>query len=52
VFAGDWTHTGLDLGCVEATVMSGMEASRALCGEPVAVAGEGHAWLSGEDGGS
>jgi len=52
VFAGDWTHTGLDLGCVEATVMSGMQASRALCGEPVSVAGEGHGWLSGEDGGS
>ncbi|HEV3451096.1 MAG TPA: NAD(P)-binding protein [Acidimicrobiia bacterium] len=48
VFAGDWTHTGLDLGCVEATVMSGMQASRALCGAPATVAGEGHAWLSGE----
>ena len=32
VFAGDWTRHGLDLGCVEATVMSGMQAARAISG--------------------
>lgn len=38
--AGDWIKTGLDCGCMEATVMSGMQASRALCGYPAEVAGE------------
>jgi uncharacterized protein with NAD-binding domain and iron-sulfur cluster len=38
--AGDWTRTGLDLGCVEAAVMSGMQASRALSGWPQEVPGE------------
>ncbi|MEX2247274.1 MAG: NAD(P)-binding protein [Dehalococcoidia bacterium] len=32
--AGDWTYTGLNAGCVEATVMSGMLASHAICGSP------------------
>ena len=32
--AGDWVKTGLDAGCVEAAVMSGMQASRAICGVP------------------
>jgi len=45
--AGDWVKTGLDAGCVEAAVMSGMQASRAICGVPQAVFGEDHAWLSG-----
>lgn len=40
VLAGDWTRTGLDFGCMEAAVMSGRQASRALCGLPVAVVGE------------
>ena len=39
--AGAWIKTGLDCGCMEATVMSGMQASRALCGHPRVVAGEG-----------
>lgn len=38
--AGDWLKTGLDAGCVEAAVMGGMQASRALCGWPLAIAGE------------
>ena len=38
--AGDWTHTGLNYGCVEAATMSGMEASRAICGEPKLIFGE------------
>ena len=32
--AGDWTLTDLNLGCIEATVMSGMLASHAICGKP------------------
>jgi len=34
VLAGDWTKTAINAGCVEAAVMSGMAASRALCGYP------------------
>jgi uncharacterized protein with NAD-binding domain and iron-sulfur cluster len=30
--AGDWTRNGADIGCVEATVMSGRQAARALLG--------------------
>lgn len=32
--AGDWTACGLDAGCVEAAVMSGMLAAYAICGDP------------------
>jgi uncharacterized protein with NAD-binding domain and iron-sulfur cluster len=37
--AGDWVYTGLG-GCVEAAVMSGMMASRALTGSPNTIIGE------------
>jgi uncharacterized protein with NAD-binding domain and iron-sulfur cluster len=37
--AGDWTRTGLDVGCVEAAVISGLQCARAL-GAPVAIYGE------------
>jgi uncharacterized protein with NAD-binding domain and iron-sulfur cluster len=37
--AGDWVYTGLG-GCVEAAVMSGMMASRALIGHPRRIIGE------------
>jgi uncharacterized protein with NAD-binding domain and iron-sulfur cluster len=40
VLAGDWTRTAINAGCVEATVMSGMSASRALCGYPQLIHGE------------
>jgi uncharacterized protein with NAD-binding domain and iron-sulfur cluster len=40
VLTGDWTLNGLDVGCVEASVMSGLQASRVLCGFPVAIPGE------------
>jgi uncharacterized protein with NAD-binding domain and iron-sulfur cluster len=40
VLAGDWTRTAINAGCVEAAVMSGMAASRALCGLPAAIHGE------------
>jgi len=39
VLAGDWTYNGLNAGCVEAAVMSGMYASRALCGVPTRIVG-------------
>ena len=38
--AGDWLKTGLNAGCVEAAVMGGMQASRAISGYPAAVKGE------------
>jgi uncharacterized protein with NAD-binding domain and iron-sulfur cluster len=38
--AGDWLRTGLDSGCVEAAVMGGMQASRALSGYPESIAGD------------
>jgi uncharacterized protein with NAD-binding domain and iron-sulfur cluster len=34
VIAGDWAYTGLNVGCVEATVMSGKLASHAICADP------------------
>jgi uncharacterized protein with NAD-binding domain and iron-sulfur cluster len=50
--AGDWTKTGLDGGCVEAAVMSGMQASRAICGVPAVIVGEDETWLAGDGTGS
>lgn len=38
--AGDWTRTGLDVGCVECATMSGKQAARAISGYPKAVVGE------------
>jgi Flavin containing amine oxidoreductase len=43
--AGDWTATGIDGGCVEAAVISGMDAARAITGDPMEVPGKGTAWL-------
>jgi uncharacterized protein with NAD-binding domain and iron-sulfur cluster len=40
VLAGDWTKNGVNTACVEAAVMSGMAASRALCGSPQTIVGE------------
>jgi len=40
VMAGDWTRTALGAGCVEAAVMSGMHAARAMCGTPAQIAGD------------
>jgi uncharacterized protein with NAD-binding domain and iron-sulfur cluster len=39
--AGDWVRTGIDAGCVEAAVISGRQAARALCGAPATIFGEG-----------
>jgi uncharacterized protein with NAD-binding domain and iron-sulfur cluster len=32
--AGDWTLTDLNIGCIEATVISARMASKAICGKP------------------
>lgn len=40
VLTGDWLKTGLDAGCVEAAVMAGMQASRAISGYPALIEGE------------
>src|SRR5262249_52171066 len=38
--AGDWVDTGLNAGWVEAAVMAGLGASRAICGHPETIVGE------------
>jgi uncharacterized protein with NAD-binding domain and iron-sulfur cluster len=38
--AGDWLRTGMDSGCVEAAVMGGMQAARAICGYPEKIEGD------------
>ncbi len=40
VLAGDWTRSGLDLGCVETAAISGLQAARALSGQPAKILGE------------
>jgi uncharacterized protein with NAD-binding domain and iron-sulfur cluster len=42
---GDWVRTGFDAGCIESATMSGMQASRAICGYPETVVGEKDPWL-------
>jgi uncharacterized protein with NAD-binding domain and iron-sulfur cluster len=41
--AGDWLRTGLDSGCVEAAVMGGMQAARAISGYPADIPGDSDA---------
>jgi len=43
--AGDWLTTGLNAGCVEAAVMSGLGAARAIAGELQPIVGEDERWL-------
>ena len=38
--AGDWTLNNFNLGCIEATVISGMQVSRAISGYPTTIVGE------------
>jgi uncharacterized protein with NAD-binding domain and iron-sulfur cluster len=38
--AGSWIDSGLNTECIEAAVMSGKQASRAVCGSPAKVVGE------------
>jgi len=39
--AGDWLYTGINAGCVEAAVMGGLQASRAMSGFPERIVGDG-----------
>ena len=46
MLAGDWTRNGIDGGCVEAAVISGIEAAAGLIGdERPAIPGRGGGWL-------
>ncbi len=40
--AGDWTRNGAIVGCVEGAFMSGLMASRAICGNPATIPSEGN----------
>lgn len=40
VLAGDWLRNGLNYGCVESATISGLQACRAICGEPQVIPGE------------
>jgi uncharacterized protein with NAD-binding domain and iron-sulfur cluster len=40
LLAGDWTRNGLDIGCVEAAVMSGMQCAKELGAKGLMVVGE------------
>ncbi len=40
MLAGDWTRNGWNAGCVEAAVVSGMRAARALLGDATPIPGE------------
>jgi uncharacterized protein with NAD-binding domain and iron-sulfur cluster len=35
VLAGDWTHNGLNAGCIEAAVRSGLQAANVMLGRPL-----------------
>ncbi|MBI4851598.1 MAG: NAD(P)-binding protein [Acidobacteria bacterium] len=37
---GDWTFNALNYGCIEGTVITGLTASRAICGYPEKIIGE------------
>jgi uncharacterized protein with NAD-binding domain and iron-sulfur cluster len=37
---GDWVRNGFNVGCVESTVMSGLQCARAICGAPATIAHE------------
>jgi uncharacterized protein with NAD-binding domain and iron-sulfur cluster len=40
VLAGDWTENVINASCVEAAVISGLRAGRAITGQPIVIAGE------------
>jgi uncharacterized protein with NAD-binding domain and iron-sulfur cluster len=42
LLAGDWVRTGLDAGCIEAAVMSGRAAARAITGGNMSIPGYGN----------
>lgn len=45
--AGDWTNNGFNAGCIEAAIMSGMQAANAIQGRPLnyGIAGPSITWL-------
>jgi uncharacterized protein with NAD-binding domain and iron-sulfur cluster len=45
VLAGDWTKNGIDGGCVEAAVTSGMQAARELTGIKRPITGQSPRWI-------
>ncbi len=45
VLAGDWTKNGIDGGCVEAAVTSGMQAARKLTGIKRPITGQSPQWM-------
>lgn len=47
LLAGDWVRTGIDLGCVEAAVVSGRQVARALIGDDREIHGELAAFARG-----
>jgi uncharacterized protein with NAD-binding domain and iron-sulfur cluster len=51
LLAGDWTRNGVDGGCVEAAVLSGLQAARAITREARPFTGEDDRWLAGAGGG-
>ena len=40
LLAGDYLRTGMNVGCVEAATMGGMQASQKLCGRPEEIIGD------------
>jgi uncharacterized protein with NAD-binding domain and iron-sulfur cluster len=46
LLAGDWTRNGIDGGCVEAAVLSGLQAARALTEDAKPLVGESTTWLT------
>lgn len=38
--AGDWVKTGMNVGCIEAAVMAGRQAARAISGVPLNIVGD------------
>jgi hypothetical protein len=45
VLAGDWTKNGIDGGCVEAAVTSGMQAARKVTGIKRSITGQSPRWI-------
>jgi len=43
--AGDWTQNVLNVGCVEAATISGLQAARAISGEAFPIVGADDAWI-------
>lgn len=42
ILAGTWTNLGFNIACIEAAVISGMQAARVLTGEPAHIVGENY----------